>query len=115
MCLLSNVPRLVDQLVASQEDSARKRGNVGGKILEFSHRRCHACVQSLPDSQQVDPQAWARWKEDTSMHDVELSDRRDFTASSRNPDRKTALKQTKNTPVAFVRGAISPKPKLGFP
>jgi hypothetical protein len=29
-------PRLVDQLVANQEDSARKRGNVGGKIPEFS-------------------------------------------------------------------------------
>jgi hypothetical protein len=28
--------RLVDQLVASQEDSARKRGNVGGKIPEIS-------------------------------------------------------------------------------
>uniref|UniRef100_A0A2N9G6H3 Aminotransferase-like plant mobile domain-containing protein n=1 Tax=Fagus sylvatica TaxID=28930 RepID=A0A2N9G6H3_FAGSY len=27
---------LADQLVASQEDSARKRGNVGGKIPEFS-------------------------------------------------------------------------------
>jgi hypothetical protein len=36
MCLLSNAPGLVDQLVASQEDSARKRGNVGGKILEPS-------------------------------------------------------------------------------
>ena len=36
MCLLYNVPGLADQLVASQEDSARKRGNVGGKILEFS-------------------------------------------------------------------------------
>uniref|UniRef100_A0A2N9J7Y3 Aminotransferase-like plant mobile domain-containing protein n=1 Tax=Fagus sylvatica TaxID=28930 RepID=A0A2N9J7Y3_FAGSY len=34
--LLSNVPGLVDQLVASQEDSARKRGNVGGKIPELS-------------------------------------------------------------------------------
>uniref|UniRef100_A0A2N9GTH8 Uncharacterized protein n=1 Tax=Fagus sylvatica TaxID=28930 RepID=A0A2N9GTH8_FAGSY len=34
MCLLSNVPGLADQLVASQEDSARKRGNVGGKIPE---------------------------------------------------------------------------------
>uniref|UniRef100_A0A2N9I3H8 Uncharacterized protein n=1 Tax=Fagus sylvatica TaxID=28930 RepID=A0A2N9I3H8_FAGSY len=31
MCLLSNVPGLADQLVASQEDSARKRGNVGGE------------------------------------------------------------------------------------
>ena len=31
MCLLSNAPGLVDQLVASQEDSARKRGNVSGK------------------------------------------------------------------------------------
>ena len=36
MCLFSNAPGLVDQLVASQEDSARKRGNVGGKIPEFS-------------------------------------------------------------------------------
>uniref|UniRef100_A0A2N9ESI3 Uncharacterized protein n=1 Tax=Fagus sylvatica TaxID=28930 RepID=A0A2N9ESI3_FAGSY len=34
MCLLSNVPGLADQLVASQEDSVRKRGNVGGKIPE---------------------------------------------------------------------------------
>uniref|UniRef100_A0A2N9GN96 Uncharacterized protein n=1 Tax=Fagus sylvatica TaxID=28930 RepID=A0A2N9GN96_FAGSY len=33
---LSNVHGLADQLVASQEDSARKRGNVGGKIPEFS-------------------------------------------------------------------------------
>uniref|UniRef100_A0A2N9F3Q0 Uncharacterized protein n=1 Tax=Fagus sylvatica TaxID=28930 RepID=A0A2N9F3Q0_FAGSY len=36
MCLLSNAPGLADQLVASQEDSARKRGNVGGKIPEIS-------------------------------------------------------------------------------
>uniref|UniRef100_A0A2N9FIZ8 Retrotransposon gag domain-containing protein n=1 Tax=Fagus sylvatica TaxID=28930 RepID=A0A2N9FIZ8_FAGSY len=46
-------------------------------------------------------------KEDTFMHDVELSDRQDFIRSSRNPDRKTALKRTKNTPVASVRGYIS--------
>jgi hypothetical protein len=32
MCPLSNAPGLVDQIVASQEDSAHKRGNVGGKI-----------------------------------------------------------------------------------
>uniref|UniRef100_A0A2N9IEI5 Uncharacterized protein n=1 Tax=Fagus sylvatica TaxID=28930 RepID=A0A2N9IEI5_FAGSY len=85
------------------------------KFPEFSHRRCHACAQSLPDSQQVDPQARVRWKEDTLMHDVELSDRQDFIGSSRNPDRKTALKRTKNTPVASVRGTISHKSKLGFP
>jgi hypothetical protein len=36
MCLLSNVPGLADQLIASQEDSERKRGNVGGKVPEFS-------------------------------------------------------------------------------
>jgi hypothetical protein len=36
MRLLSNAPGLVDQLVASQEESARKRGNVGGKVPEFS-------------------------------------------------------------------------------
>ena len=35
-CHLSNTPRLADQLVVSQEDSARKRGNVGGKVLKFS-------------------------------------------------------------------------------
>jgi hypothetical protein len=33
---LSDAPGLVDQLVVSQEDSARKRGNVGGKIPEIS-------------------------------------------------------------------------------
>uniref|UniRef100_A0A2N9FC02 Uncharacterized protein n=1 Tax=Fagus sylvatica TaxID=28930 RepID=A0A2N9FC02_FAGSY len=38
-----------------------------------------------------------------------------LSGSSRNPDRKTALKRTKNTPVASVRGAISHKSKLGFP
>jgi hypothetical protein len=85
------------------------------KIPEFSHRRCHACAQSLPDSQQVDPQARARWKEDTFMHDMELSDRQEFTGSSRNPDRKNVLQRTKNTAVASVRGTISHKPKLGFP
>ena len=33
---LSNVPGLADQLVVSQEDFARKRGNVEGKVSEFS-------------------------------------------------------------------------------
>ena len=85
------------------------------KIPELSHRRCRACAQSLPNSQQVDPQALARWKEDTFMHDVELSDRQDFPESSRSPDRKTVLKRTKNTLVAPVRGTVSHEPKLGFP
>ena len=45
MCLLSNVPGLVDQLVASQEDSTRKRGNVGGKVYEnFSTALFHRPV-----------------------------------------------------------------------
>ena len=92
-----------------------RRNKVLLKTPEFSHRRCHACAQSLPDSQQVDLQTRVRWKEDTFMHDKEFSDSRDFTGSSRNPDRKTALKRTKNTPVASVRGAISHEPKLGFP
>uniref|UniRef100_A0A2N9I0W0 Uncharacterized protein n=1 Tax=Fagus sylvatica TaxID=28930 RepID=A0A2N9I0W0_FAGSY len=38
-----------------------------------------------------------------------------LSGRSRNPDRKTALKRTKNTPVASVRGTISHKSKLGFP
>jgi hypothetical protein len=36
MCPLSNVPWLADQLVVSQEDFARKRDNVGGRVPEFS-------------------------------------------------------------------------------
>ncbi len=36
MRLLSNVLGLADQLVASQEDSVRKRDNVGGEIPELS-------------------------------------------------------------------------------
>uniref|UniRef100_A0A2N9H6U8 Uncharacterized protein n=1 Tax=Fagus sylvatica TaxID=28930 RepID=A0A2N9H6U8_FAGSY len=45
-------------------------------ILRTQARLC--ARPSLPDSQQVDPQARVRWKEDTLMHDVELSDRQDF-------------------------------------
>uniref|UniRef100_A0A2N9IHV8 Aminotransferase-like plant mobile domain-containing protein n=1 Tax=Fagus sylvatica TaxID=28930 RepID=A0A2N9IHV8_FAGSY len=78
----------------------------GSYLANPSSPLCKACTfgKSLPDSQQVDPQAQVRWKEDTLMHDVELSDRQDLIGSSRNPDRKTALKRTKNTPVASVRG-----------
>uniref|UniRef100_A0A2N9EHF9 Uncharacterized protein n=1 Tax=Fagus sylvatica TaxID=28930 RepID=A0A2N9EHF9_FAGSY len=82
-------------------------------ILRTQARLC--ARPSLPDSQQVDPQARVRWKEDTLMHDVELSDRQDLSGRVRNPDRKTALKRTKNTPVASGRGTISHKSKLGFP
>jgi hypothetical protein len=49
------------------------------------------------------------------MHDVELSDRQEFIGASRNPDRKTALKRTRNTPVDSACGAISHESKLGFP
>uniref|UniRef100_A0A2N9GIB8 Uncharacterized protein n=1 Tax=Fagus sylvatica TaxID=28930 RepID=A0A2N9GIB8_FAGSY len=79
------------------------------KFPELSHRRCHACAQSLPDSQQVDLRARAHWKEDTSMHDVELSDRQEFIGVSRNPDRKTALKRTKNTPRKLSDGTKNVK------
>ena len=37
-CLLSNAPGLADQLVVSQKDSARKRGNVGGTVMKISAR-----------------------------------------------------------------------------
>jgi hypothetical protein len=92
-----------------------RRNKVLLKVPEFFHRRCHACAQSLPDSQQVDLQARVHWKEDTLMHDVELSDRQNFTGSNQNPDRKAVLKRTKNTPAAPVRRTISREPKLGFP
>jgi hypothetical protein len=36
MCPLSNASGLADQLVMSQEDSVRKRGNAGGKVMKFS-------------------------------------------------------------------------------
>uniref|UniRef100_A0A2N9GN75 Uncharacterized protein n=1 Tax=Fagus sylvatica TaxID=28930 RepID=A0A2N9GN75_FAGSY len=50
------------------------------------------------------------------MHDVELSDRQEFIGVSRNPDRKTALKRTKNTPVDLCfAGPYLTKSKLGFP
>uniref|UniRef100_A0A2N9HVL8 Uncharacterized protein n=1 Tax=Fagus sylvatica TaxID=28930 RepID=A0A2N9HVL8_FAGSY len=53
------------------------------------------------------------------MHDVELSDRQEFTGASRNPDRKTALKRTKNTPgglcsrdhISQVQARISANPE----
>ena len=80
------------------------------KIPELFPRRCHACAQSLPDSQQVDPQAWALWKEDTFMHNVELSDRQDFPQSSRNPDRKNVLQRTKNTPAPPLVGPYFSSP-----
>uniref|UniRef100_A0A2N9GAL9 Uncharacterized protein n=1 Tax=Fagus sylvatica TaxID=28930 RepID=A0A2N9GAL9_FAGSY len=115
LCSQDHILRTQARLCARPVPLKSRRNKVLLKVPEFSHRRCHACAQSLPDSQQVDPRARARWKEDTFMHDVELSDRQDFTGSSRNPDRKTALKRTKNTPVASVRGAISHKSKLGFP
>uniref|UniRef100_A0A2N9IKS5 Uncharacterized protein n=1 Tax=Fagus sylvatica TaxID=28930 RepID=A0A2N9IKS5_FAGSY len=85
-----------------------RRNKVLLKVPEFFHRRCHACAQSLPDSQQVDLQARVRWKEDAFMHDKELSDRQEFTGANRNPDRKTALKRTKNTSGGLCsRGHIS--------
>uniref|UniRef100_A0A2N9G334 Uncharacterized protein n=1 Tax=Fagus sylvatica TaxID=28930 RepID=A0A2N9G334_FAGSY len=49
------------------------------------------------------------------MHDVELSDRQEFIGVSRNPDRKTALKRTKNTPVDSARGAISHEVQARIP
>uniref|UniRef100_A0A2N9FYF8 Uncharacterized protein n=1 Tax=Fagus sylvatica TaxID=28930 RepID=A0A2N9FYF8_FAGSY len=60
--LLSNVPGLADQLVASQEDSVRKRGNVGGKIPEISAQpyfvglfsRAWPCTEASLGSQDMD-------------------------------------------------------------
>ena len=83
------------------------------KISHFSPRRCCAYAKILSDSQRFDSQARVRKKEDTIRHDVQLLDHQDFPRSSRNLDRKIALRRAKNTPVASVRGTISPKLNLG--
>uniref|UniRef100_A0A2N9H6Q9 Uncharacterized protein n=1 Tax=Fagus sylvatica TaxID=28930 RepID=A0A2N9H6Q9_FAGSY len=54
-------------------------------------------------------------KKDTSCTTWNSRIAKNLSGSSRNPDRKTALKRTKNTPVDSARGAISHKSKLGFP
>uniref|UniRef100_A0A2N9ITA6 Uncharacterized protein n=1 Tax=Fagus sylvatica TaxID=28930 RepID=A0A2N9ITA6_FAGSY len=95
-------------------------GNVCAKILsdplQLGPRAKTLRQESLPDSQQVDLRARAHWKEDTShARRGTLGSPRILSGSAGIPDRKTALKRTKNTPVASVRGAISHKSKLGFP
>uniref|UniRef100_A0A2N9FXF0 Uncharacterized protein n=1 Tax=Fagus sylvatica TaxID=28930 RepID=A0A2N9FXF0_FAGSY len=62
-------PGLADQLVASQEDSARKRGNVGGKIPEFSAQpyfvglfsRAWPCTEASLGSQDMILANGGRW------------------------------------------------------
>uniref|UniRef100_A0A2N9ERI3 Uncharacterized protein n=1 Tax=Fagus sylvatica TaxID=28930 RepID=A0A2N9ERI3_FAGSY len=116
LCSQDHILRTQARLCARPVPLKSRRNKAVLKIPEFSHRRCHACAQSLPDSQQVDPRAWARWKEDTFMHDVELSDRQDFTGSSRNPDRKTVPQTDQKHPGGLCsRGPYLTSPKLGFP
>jgi hypothetical protein len=45
---------------------------------------------------------------------MQLSDRQDLPWFGRNPNRKIALRQGKNTPVASVRVAVSLGQKLDF-
>uniref|UniRef100_A0A2N9HWD4 Uncharacterized protein n=1 Tax=Fagus sylvatica TaxID=28930 RepID=A0A2N9HWD4_FAGSY len=73
-----HISRTQARLCARPVPLKSRRNKAVLKFPEFSHRRCRACAQSLPDSQQVDLRARAHWKEDTSMHDVELSDRQEF-------------------------------------
>uniref|UniRef100_A0A2N9GJI7 Transposase (putative) gypsy type domain-containing protein n=1 Tax=Fagus sylvatica TaxID=28930 RepID=A0A2N9GJI7_FAGSY len=115
LCSQDHILRTQARLCARPVPLKSRRNKAVLKFPEFSHRRCRACAQSLPDSQQVDLRARAHWKEDTSMHDVELSDRQEFIGVSRNPDRKTALKRTKNTPVDSARGAISHEVQARIP
>uniref|UniRef100_A0A2N9G5Z5 Uncharacterized protein n=1 Tax=Fagus sylvatica TaxID=28930 RepID=A0A2N9G5Z5_FAGSY len=83
-------------------------------ILRTQARLC--ARPSLPDSQQVDLRARAHWKEDTFMHDVELSDRQEFYRGQAGIlIGKLPSNGPKTPPVASVRGAISHKSKLGFP
>ena len=84
------------------------------KISQFSSQGCWAHTRILSDSLRFDPQVQNFKKEDTFMHGVQLSDRWDFPRSSRNLDRKIALRQAKNTMVVSVRETISLEPKLGF-
>uniref|UniRef100_A0A2N9H7Z3 Uncharacterized protein n=1 Tax=Fagus sylvatica TaxID=28930 RepID=A0A2N9H7Z3_FAGSY len=78
LCSQDHILRTQTRLCARPVPLKSRQNKVLLKVPEFSHRRCHACAQSLPDSQQVDLRARAHWKEDTSMHDVELSDRQEF-------------------------------------
>uniref|UniRef100_A0A2N9FVJ7 Integrase catalytic domain-containing protein n=1 Tax=Fagus sylvatica TaxID=28930 RepID=A0A2N9FVJ7_FAGSY len=64
--LLSNVPGLADQLVASQEDSVRKRGNVGGKIPELSAKPYFVGLFSRAWGGQFDSSFWSgQWSGQT--------------------------------------------------
>uniref|UniRef100_A0A2N9HU53 Uncharacterized protein n=1 Tax=Fagus sylvatica TaxID=28930 RepID=A0A2N9HU53_FAGSY len=78
LCSQDHILRTQARLCARLVPLKSRRNKAVLKFPEFSHRRCRACAQSLPDSQQVDLRARAHWKEDTSMHDVELSDRQEF-------------------------------------
>ena len=84
------------------------------KIPGLFPRHYHACAQSLPDLQRVDPQAQVCWKEDMFKQYVELSDHQDFLRFGRNLDRKIALRQAKKTLVASVHGTIALQPELDF-
>ena len=103
---IENIGRYVNHA----HENRWKKGD-HAKISQFSPRGGCPRAQILSDSW-FDPQVQNFKEEDTFRHDVKLSDRRVFPQSSRNLDRKTALRQAKNPPAASIRGTISLEPKL---
>ena len=85
------------------------------KISQLSSQGCRARAQILSDSLRFDLQVQNFNKEDTFIHDVQLSDRQYCPRFGRNLDRKTALWRAKNPLAASVCGTVSLEPKLGFP
>uniref|UniRef100_A0A2N9HH55 Uncharacterized protein n=1 Tax=Fagus sylvatica TaxID=28930 RepID=A0A2N9HH55_FAGSY len=75
--LLRSSRNLSQKLTPWHKEHSDGLRSQGSYLANPSSPLCKACT-SLPDSQQVDLRARAHWKEDTSMHDVELSDRQEF-------------------------------------
>uniref|UniRef100_A0A2N9FS97 Myb/SANT-like domain-containing protein n=1 Tax=Fagus sylvatica TaxID=28930 RepID=A0A2N9FS97_FAGSY len=57
LCSQDHILRTQTRLCARPVPLKSRQNKVLLKVPGFSHRRCHACAQSLPDSQQVDLRA----------------------------------------------------------
>jgi hypothetical protein len=74
----------------------------------------NVCTRILSNRRQLGPQAETFKQEGYFNYDVQLPNRQELLRSSRNLRRKNALRWTKNTLAASVRGTVFFQPKLGF-